>query len=180
MNGIDLNMGCLLLGVTESLLLGLINNRPLAKEIIDATKEGAAGIIPVSIKIFFVFGFDFEPILLVLEQKPAGATVHAAYRLRNVQGSGTLGQTKNCRCYGSRNSMQTLSIGNGDISSLSDAKQKVADAGTDGAMIGRGIFRKPLPLFGTGYFCQENARSKKMHLLPGRFAALANSPGAMQ
>jgi tRNA-dihydrouridine synthase len=50
-DGIDLNMGCPAAGVMQKgACSGLINNRPLAKEIIDATKEGAAGIIPVSNK----------------------------------------------------------------------------------------------------------------------------------
>src|SRR5579872_4186436 len=41
-DGIDLNMGCPASGVAQKgACSGLINNRPLAKEIIDATKEGA-------------------------------------------------------------------------------------------------------------------------------------------
>jgi tRNA-dihydrouridine synthase len=65
-----------------------------------------------------------------------------------------------------RNSMQstTLIIGNGDIKSLSDAKQKVADAGTDGAMIGRGIFENPY-LFSEQVTLSEKTPEEKMHLL---------------
>src|ERR1700692_4158541 len=77
-DGIDLNMGCPAAGVMQKgACSGLINNRPLAKEIIDATKEGAAGIIPVSVKTRLGFrAIDFSWIQFVLEQKPAVVTVH--------------------------------------------------------------------------------------------------------
>src|ERR1700687_411039 len=71
-DGIDLNMGCPASGVMQKgACSGLINNRPLAKEIIDATKEGAAGIIPVSVKTRLGYRtIDFERISFVLEQQP--------------------------------------------------------------------------------------------------------------
>jgi tRNA-dihydrouridine synthase len=77
-SGVDLNMGCPAQGpVSRGVCSGLINNRPRAKEIIDATKEGTAGIIPVSVKTRLGFrAIDFEWIQFVLEQKPAVLTVH--------------------------------------------------------------------------------------------------------
>jgi tRNA-dihydrouridine synthase len=38
---------------------------------------------------------------------------------------------------------EVLLIGNGDVKDLDDAKAKVAEAGCDGAMIGRGMFGNP-------------------------------------
>src|SRR3989338_11358634 len=38
---------------------------------------------------------------------------------------------------------RTLIIGNGDVTSLADAEEKVRQSGADGAMIGRGIFGNP-------------------------------------
>src|SRR5436189_1302444 len=78
-DGIDLNMGCPASGVMQKgACSGLINNRPLAKEIIDATKEGAGGLIAVSVKTRLGFRtIDFSWITFVLEQKPAVLTVHA-------------------------------------------------------------------------------------------------------
>ena len=65
-----------------------------------------------------------------------------------------------------RNAMQstTLIIGNGDVKSLSDAKQKVAEAGADGAMIGRGIFENPY-LFSGNITLSDKTPQEKMHLL---------------
>src|SRR5260370_36474187 len=78
-DGIDLNMGCPASGVLQrGACSGLINNRPLAKEIIDATKEGAGSIIPVSVKTRLGFRtIDFDWINSILEQKLAALTVHA-------------------------------------------------------------------------------------------------------
>jgi tRNA-dihydrouridine synthase len=38
---------------------------------------------------------------------------------------------------------KTLLIGNGDVTDLADARLKVAEAGCDGAMLGRAIFGNP-------------------------------------
>src|SRR2546426_2361656 len=61
-DGIDLNMASAASGVLQrGACSGLINNRPLAKEIIDATKEGAGGLIPVSVKTRLGFRtIDFD------------------------------------------------------------------------------------------------------------------------
>jgi tRNA-dihydrouridine synthase len=65
-----------------------------------------------------------------------------------------------------RNTMKstTLIIGNGDVKSLSDAKQKVAEAGADGAMIGRGIFDNPY-LFSETIMLSDKPPEEKLHLL---------------
>jgi tRNA-dihydrouridine synthase len=58
----------------------------------------------------------------------------------------------------------TLIIGNGDVKSLSDAKQKVAEAGVDGAMIGRGIFENPY-LFSENITLSDKTPEERLHLL---------------
>src|SRR5438552_201078 len=144
-SGVDLNMGCPAQGpVGRGVCSGLINDQPLAKEIIDATKEGAAGIIPVSVKTRLGFrAIDFEWIQFALEQKPAVLTVHA--RTVSEMSKVPAHWDKLKTVADMRNAMRssTLIIGNGDVKSLSEAKQKVAESGTDGAMIGRGIFDNP-------------------------------------
>lgn len=165
-DGIDLNMGCPASGVAQKgACSGLINNRPLAKEIIDATKEGAAGEIPVSIKTRLGFrAIDFEWIAFVLAQKPAVLTVHArtVAEMSKVPAHWDLLKT----VVDMRNTLSstTLIIGNGDVKSLSDARQKVAEAGADGAMIGRGIFENPY-LFAETTTLSDKTPQEKMQLL---------------
>jgi len=164
-DGVDLNMGCPASGVLQrGVCSGLINNRPLAKEIIDATKEGAAGIIPVSVKTRLGFrAIDFEWIQFVLEQKPAVLTVHA--RTVSEMSKVPAHWDKLKTVVDMRNAMQstTLIIGNGDMKSLSDAKQKVAETGVDGVMIGRGIFDNPFLFSDT--LISDKTPQEKMHLL---------------
>jgi tRNA-dihydrouridine synthase len=45
---------------------------------------------------------------------------------------------------------KTLIIGNGDLKDLDDAKQKIAETGVDGAMLGRAIFGNPWLFAGAG------------------------------
>ena len=165
-DGIDLNMGCPASGVMQrGACSGLINNRPLAKEIIDATKEGAAGIIPVSIKTRLGFrSIDFSWIAFVLEQQPAVLTVHA--RTVSEMSKVPAHWDKLKTVVDMRNEMNstTLIIGNGDVKSLGDAQQKVSAIGADGAMIGRGIFDNPF-LFSDTTTLSDKTTQEKMQLL---------------
>src|SRR5437660_4970794 len=164
-SGIDLNMGCPAQGpVSRGVCSGLINDRPRAKEIIEATKEGAAGIIPVSVKTRLGFrSIDFAWIQFLLEQKPSALTIH----LRTVSEMSKVpahwDRLKTIVEMRDALSRETLIIGNGDIKSLNEARQKVAEAGADGAMIGRGIFENPF-LFADATI-SDKTPEEKMHLL---------------
>ncbi len=165
MSGVDLNMGCPAQGpVSRGVCSGLINDRPRAKEIIDATKAGAADNIPVSIKTRLGFRtIDFEWIQFILEQKPAVLTVH----LRTVSEMSKVpahwDKLKTVVEMRDALSRETLIIGNGDIKSLSEARQKVAEADADGAMVGRGIFENPFLFSDTAI--GDKTAEEKMHLL---------------
>jgi len=166
-DGIDLNMGCPASGVMQKgACSGLINNRPLAKEIIDATKAGAEGYIPVSVKTRLGFrAIDFDWIRFVLEQQPAVLTVHArtVSEMSKVPAHWDLLKT----VVAIRNEMQSeaLIIGNGDVKSLSEAAQKVAETGADGVMIGRGIFENPYLFSGTITLADKTPEEKMQLLL---------------
>ena len=165
-DGIDLNMGCPASGVMQrGVCSGLINNRPLAKEIIDATKEGAAGIIPVSVKTRLGFrAIDFTWIAFVLEQHPAVLTVHARTVSEMSKVPAHWDKLQTVVELRNATSPETLVIGNGDIKSLGEAQQKVADVGADGAMIGRGIFENPFLFSGT-LTLNDKTPQEKMQLL---------------
>jgi len=164
-DGVDLNMGCPAQGpVSRGVCSGLINDRPRAKEIIDATKEGAAGLIPVSIKTRLGFrAIDFEWIQFVLEQNPEVLTVH----LRTVSEMSKVpahwDKLKTVVEMRDALNSETFIIGNGDIKSLNEAKQNIAEAGADGAMIGRGIFENPFLFSDTRI--GDKTPEEKMHLL---------------
>ena len=165
-DGIDLNMGCPASGVMQKgACSGLINNRPLTKVIIEATQQGAAGVIPVSVKTRLGFrAIDFEWIAFVLEQKLSALTVHArtVSEMSKVPAHWDLLK----KVVEMRNAIQplTLVIGNGDVKSLQDAKQKVSSTGVDGVMIGRGIFDNPYLFSGT-ITLSEKSPEEKLHLL---------------
>lgn len=165
-DGIDLNMGCPSSGIMQKgVCSGLINNRPLAKEIIEATQEGAAGIIPVSIKTRLGFrAIDFSWTEFVLQHHPVVLTMH----LRTVSEMSKVPAhwDKLKTVVEMRNALspETLVIGNGDIKSLNDARQRVTEAGADGAMIGRGIFENPFLFTGT-LTLNDKTPQEKMQLL---------------
>ncbi|MGH2480044.1 MAG: tRNA-dihydrouridine synthase, partial [Ktedonobacteraceae bacterium] len=127
--------------------------------------EGAAGIIPVSIKTRLGFRrIDFAWINFVLEQQPTVLTVH----LRTVSEMSKVPAHWDAMktVVEMRDAMHssTLIIGNGDIKSLGEAKQKTAAIGADGAMIGRGIFENPY-FFSETVVLDEKTPQEKMHLL---------------
>ncbi len=165
-SGVDLNMGCPAQGpVGRGVCSGLMNNRPQAKEIIAATKEGAAGIIPVSVKTRLGFrAMDFDWIQFVLEQKPAVLTVHLRTVSEKSKVPAHWDKLKTVVEMRDALSRETLIVGNGDIKSLNEARQKVAAAGADGAMIGRGIFENPY-LFSENIALSDKTQQEKMQLL---------------
>lgn len=85
-DGIDINMGCPEKSVIkQGACSALINNQPLAKEIIEACKRGTGGQIPISVKTRIGFNKiqTDEWIRFLLEQDIQALTVHG----RTVAGS---------------------------------------------------------------------------------------------
>jgi tRNA-dihydrouridine synthase len=165
-DGVDLNMGCPAQGpVSRGVCSGLINDRPHAKEIIEATREGAAGIIPVSVKTRLGFRkIDFEWIQFVLEQKPAVLTVHLRTVAEMSKVPAHWDQLPTVVEMRNSISPETLIIGNGDIKSLAEARPKIAAAGADGGMVGRGIFENPF-LFADSSIGDKTPEEKMQLLL---------------
>ncbi|KKR34240.1 MAG: tRNA-dihydrouridine synthase [Candidatus Gottesmanbacteria bacterium GW2011_GWC2_39_8] len=141
-DGIDINMGCPQKNVTKKgACSALINNQPLAKEIISATIEGA-GKLPVSIKtrVGFKKIQTEEWISFLLGFPIAALTVHgriASEMSRKPANWEEIGKAVEIR---NRMKSQTLIIGNGDVISYKDAVEKAGKYKADGIMIGRGIF----------------------------------------
>ncbi len=142
-DGVDLNMGCPERSIMKKgCCAALINNPDLAGEIIAATKRGAAGKIPVSVKTRIgVNTIETERWLsFLLQQDIAALTVHGrtAKEMSKVPAHwDEIGKAVTLR---DTLRKDTVIIGNGDIRSMEEANDVVAKYGVDGVMIGRGIF----------------------------------------
>lgn len=143
--GIDLNMGCPDKTVVKNgCCSALINNKELAKEIIDATKAGLDGRLPLSVKTRIGFSdVDLTWIEFLLEQKLNMLTIHGRTRKEMSKVPAhwdIIGQCKELR---DKIAPDTLIVGNGDVRNREHAEELAQQYGLDGIMIGRGIFTDP-------------------------------------
>jgi tRNA-dihydrouridine synthase B len=136
--GIDINMGC---PANKVIKKGggsaLLKDPPRAGQIVKEIKKNCR--LPLTVKIRL--GFDkvnvFE-MVNILEQEGADAiAVH--FRLRS---DGYRGEAKWEYAPQIREKINTVFIGNGDIGSAQEAKEKMVDV--DGVMIGREGLANPL------------------------------------
>ena len=165
-DGVDINMGCPVRKiVNKGSCSALINNQNLAKEIIEAVKQGAGGKIPVSVKTRIGFdkivteewvkfllncGIDALTIHGRTTQEESGVACHWDEIGRAVEIKNQIG-------------VATVIIGNGDVESLSQAQEKVREWGVDGVMIGRGVLHNPWVFAGIEY--DEKTIEEKIKLL---------------
>lgn len=149
--GIDINMGCpAKTEVKNGCCAALINNRPLAEEIIKATQAGAAGRIPVSVKTRLGFNdVDLTWHELLLQQNLSMLTVHGRTRkeMSAVPAHWDLiGKVRELR---DAIAPDTLLVGNGDVRDRAHGLELAQQYGLDGIMIGRGIFKDPFAFAAT-------------------------------
>lgn len=145
--GIDLNMGCPAKSeVNNGTCSALINNRPLALEIIHATQDGANGKLPVSVKTRLGFSaVDMTWPELLLQQNLAMLTMHGRTRkeMSKVPAHWDLiGDVRQMRDdMGLKG--KTLLVGNGDVRDHQHGQELAAQYDLDGIMVGRGVFANP-------------------------------------
>jgi tRNA-dihydrouridine synthase len=138
-------MGCPVKTVVKNgACAALINNRELAGEIIQATKEAAGDNFPVSVKTRVGFTTtDLTWIEFLLSHKLNMLSIHGrtAKQLSKVPANWDLIDLARQR----RDSLcpSTLIVGNGDVVSKSHAQELANKYKLDGIMIGRGIFHDP-------------------------------------
>jgi tRNA-dihydrouridine synthase len=150
-DGIDINMGCPVKTVTKNgCCSALISNRELAKEIIEATKNGANGKLPVSVKTRLGQNdIDYSWIKFVLEQDLSRLTVHA----RTVKDMSKVPARWEAMAEVVRLrdeiSPKTQIILNGDVMSKKQGLELAEKYNVDGIMVGRGIFHDPFLFSGT-------------------------------
>jgi len=143
-DGIDLNMGCPIdTVIKKGACSALINNHALAKEIIQATKDGSGLPVSVKTRIGFKEIAIAEWIGFLLEQDLAALTIH----LRTVEEMSKvdahwelMSQIIDLK---NKIAPETVIIGNGDLKSYSEILEKHKLYKADGFMVGRGIFSNP-------------------------------------
>ena len=144
-DGIDINMGCPDRGVERSGGgAGLIKDPLRARQIIRAAKRGADGL-PVSVKTRIGYNKEQidEWIPAILEEEPAALIVHLRTRKEMSAAPAHWELAPKIAALRDRISPETIVLGNGDVASRDDGRQKTADAGMDGFMVGAGAFGNP-------------------------------------
>lgn len=159
--GIDINMGCPAKSeVQNGACSALIKNRPLAKEIIEATKRGA-GDMPVSVKTRlgfseidtswheFLLGFDLDML-----------TVHWRTRKEMSKAPAHWEYAPEIVALRDKISPKTKIIGNGDVMTREQGEQLAGEYGLDGIMIGRGVFQDPYVFAKTSQWNQTSREER--------------------
>ena len=144
-DGIDINMGCPDKDIEKSGGgAALVKNPELAGEIIRATKRGAGGL-PVSVKtrIGYAKNEINEWLPALLQEDLDALTVHLRTRNEMSDVPAHWELALEIKALRDKYAPETILLGNGDVSTLDEAKVRVKESGFDGVMIGRGIFGNP-------------------------------------
>ena len=144
-DGVDINMGCPDRTIEkQGAGAALIKTPERAAEVIAAAKRGAGGL-SVSVKTRLGYNKDVleEWLPALLAAEPAVVTIHARTRKEMSKVPARWERIK--RAVEIRDGLKSpvLIVGNGDVKDLAEARQRVAETGCDGVMIGRGIFGTP-------------------------------------
>lgn len=153
-DGVDINMGCPDKAVVrQGAGAALIREPALAQEIIRATQAGVAdagSLIPVSVKTRVGFLKDeveaWIPNLLATDLPVL--TIHG--RTKKELSLVPNRWNRIARVVELAQGTGTLIVGNGDTGSLAEARQRVAETGVDGVMLGRAVFGNPWLFSQTG------------------------------
>lgn len=143
-NSIDLNMGCPAKSeVKNGTCSALINNRPLASQIIKATQQGA-GKLPVSVKTRLGWNsVDLSWIEFLLEHKLDMLTIHFRTRKEMSKVPAHWEYAAEVVKMRDKISPSTRIIGNGDVLTREQGESLAKKYKIDGIMIGRGVFHDP-------------------------------------
>ena len=152
--GVDLNMGCPVKNVVQNgLCSALIDNRPLAGEILAATIEGAregainqgsADHFPVSVKTRLGSReIDYTWHEFLLKHKLNMLTIHGRTAKEMSKVPAHWDAIEHIRKLRDDLFPATLIVGNGDVADRAHGLELAKQYGLDGIMIGRGIFDDP-------------------------------------
>ena len=144
-DGIDINMGCPDKSIEKQGAGACMMKHPdVAREIIRAARRGAPNL-PISVKTRIGYNKNELDTWLpeVLAENIQALTVHCRTRKEMSKVPARWEHVREAVALRDRLGVDTLILGNGDVKDLADAKQKVAETGCDGVMLGRAIFGNP-------------------------------------
>ncbi|HRN96714.1 MAG TPA: tRNA-dihydrouridine synthase [Candidatus Levybacteria bacterium] len=142
-DGIDLNMGCPDRDVVKKgCCSALIENHALAKEIIQATKEGAKDL-PVSVKTRIGMRkiVTEEWVSFLFEQEIANLTIHGRTVAEMSKVPAHWDEIAKAVKIRDQMKVATTIVGNGDVLSYQQGVEFHEQYRVDGIMIGRGMFQ---------------------------------------
>ena len=145
-DGVDINMGCPDKAIEkQGCGAAMIKDPEKAKEIIEAARRGAQGKIPVSVKTRIGYNKESidEWIPVLLEMRLPALTVHLRTRKEMSKVAAHWDLMPKIVELRNKVSPETLIIGNGDVKSVAEGRQKAELFGADGIMLGRAIFGNP-------------------------------------
>jgi nifR3 family TIM-barrel protein len=143
-DGVDINMGCPDKAIErQGCGSAMIKTPLLAQEIIRKAQQ--ASELPVSVKTRIGYNQESleEWLPALLEASPAVITLHLRTRKEMSLVPAHWELMKKAVEIRDRVNPSVLLIGNGDISSLAEGRERVYETGCDGVMIGRGMFGNP-------------------------------------
>jgi len=148
-DGIDINMGCPDKSVvSQGAGSAMIRTPELARKIIRAAEEGirsAGKNIPVSVKTRI--GFNREEVDTwipeILKENISALTIHLRTKKEMSEVPAHWELMPKIIKLRNKISPETLIISNGDVRDIKDVEVKAKKYGSDGVMIGRGIFGRP-------------------------------------
>lgn len=142
-DGIDINMGCPDKSIEkQGAGAAMIKTPEVAKNVIRAAKESG---LPVSVKTRMGYNTEVmdEWLPELLGEDIVALTVHLRTRKEMSKVPAHWDLMPKVVALRDAHAPQTRIIGNGDVISLSDAREKAETSGADGIMLGRAIFGNP-------------------------------------
>ena len=190
-DGIDINMGCPDKNVCkQGAGSAMIKDPEHAQKVIRATMEGS-GDLPVSVKTRIGYNKNELETWLpaILETKPAVVILHARTKTQMSKVPADWSQIARAVEIRDELAPEVLIVGNGDVDSMEEARQRAEETECDGIMVGRGAFGAPW-FFREGYeptlkeqllIAVEHARlyeelygnTKPFHIMKKHFKAYA-------